>query len=679
MSRRQATNSWSRSQPTGNCILVGRDPWTGIDPVWIAAEGDRPRENARYSGKLGPGTFVRSFSNTSEPCPYYIPNIAFFRRHTVSNIKRLLHESGPDERLRFGEVDRELWETPQGNDHVYDLLITWLANGEDLEPPGIWACPFPSIHLSPNDLPYDKVPAFHLSSLNQAVHLMVTNCRRDMEDCYSHITFEQFHYYMLLWAHYKMHPSEHTVFGKVSNADDTPPLRQFIIHVPHVMDFAESVGASFFPHMALATKRWSTIFGTHHIPVANNDPFTLLANHLTGRLLPGQPSQVSGYLLPGDLIGTQNDKFYNAGHPNDFGGNDHASTVRETVIALGDVRRLLRLNAPLVDRDINSSEERVYMPVELVNAWRRRTRTAAGPSEPGRPPPHVNRPPPHVNRPLPHVNRLFPHLRPPPPHVNRPGPPAAQPHHPPARRITSETLFPVHQRHNPDRADRGLPGQAAIRWDRENQPDEEWGNSDDDIPRAAPPPSDPWLPDPQPDLREPDPPPILWDVDPNRPIGTPMTEELFEALPRLRTGVGSLWTISKGHECCICSEDMPLNTEQVVLECGHWGHTHCMKNWLVGENEKCPICRHVTRHPPSEHDAAWAVSSSHQPFQPILPELNSPAISSELATELHKHLDQMIEEVMKDGATAQQMSRDTLYLVQVMKKTLKKNTPKEDS
>ncbi|KAI0912793.1 hypothetical protein F4823DRAFT_580460 [Ustulina deusta] len=116
--------------------------------------------------------------------------------------------------------------------------------------------------------------------------------------------------------------------------------------------------------MALATKEWSKIKHTSEDLELLRCPFRLLTTNLT-YLFQGQQFPVSGFLLPGDLVGTQSERFYNAGHPNGYGGADHASTVRETVAAIGDVRRVMNRNEPLVDLDVRSSERRPHMQVQM--------------------------------------------------------------------------------------------------------------------------------------------------------------------------------------------------------------------------------------------------------------------------------------------------------------------------
>ncbi|KAH8156061.1 hypothetical protein CIB48_g12187 [Xylaria polymorpha] len=141
------------------------------------------------------------------------------------------------------------------------------------------------------------------------------------------------HYYMFLGAHYKLRSSEHVCFGKNFDPTNTPPLKQFVMHMPNVLGFTEYSGSPFYPNMALATREWSKHYLTSEHPVANNDPFLIY-------LFSAEAFPVSGFLLPEDLVGTQNEVFYNAGHPNEFGGADHEATVRETVTAIGDVRIL---------------------------------------------------------------------------------------------------------------------------------------------------------------------------------------------------------------------------------------------------------------------------------------------------------------------------------------------------
>ncbi|TRX94391.1 hypothetical protein FHL15_004858 [Xylaria flabelliformis] len=486
--------------PTGNCILVGRDALTGIDPVWITARGNRPRAGAVYSGQLGPNPFVQSHSNSGTPIQFYIPNVAFFRNQVVSNIKQLLRESTGDKDLQFGERDRRLWEDPFQTGYTNERLITWAKPGQGLQKASIFACPIPVLRLQRNDLAYDKVPAFHLTHLSPKIHKMVETCLHAIRDHYPHITYRQFHYYMFLWAHYQL--EKHVHHGITFNPRVGSPLKQFVTQMPTVLDFTEKTGSPFYPNLALATKRWSIYKSTWDGPiymntwdglVGSDDPFILLSHELLDLFRGGEGFPISGYLLPGDLKGSQNEPFYNSGHPNGFGGKTHAPTVVETVEAIGDVRRVLDPNAPLVDRDISSSEHRACMPVQLINTWRRRA---------------------------------------------------------PAPTQSSTTA-------------------------------ESNTSSEQDQPVMA--------------------------------------VELFNLLPRHRTGGKGLSTIRDGHPCSICKLPMPLGTAQVVLECGHWADVVCMKGWLTEKSSSCPECGSVTVHgPPSEPAASSSESGDRRPFEPLI-------------------------------------------------------------
>ncbi|KAI0864521.1 hypothetical protein F4860DRAFT_464484 [Xylaria cubensis] len=362
-------STMSPTPPTGNAILVGRDPFTGIDPVWLTAHGNRPKPGTQYSGQLGPRAFLKPHSNTPTPTQFYIPNIAFFRKDVVSNIKRLLHESTGDEALQFGERDRRLWENPYQIGYTNDRLITWARPHKELQKASIFACPFPTLRVEHNDFYYDMVPAFDLPNLPPILHEMVENCLHAIRDHYPHITYRQFHYYMFLWAHYQL--KEHTHHGRTLDRQDVPHLKQFVTEIPTVLDFTENTGSPFFPNLALATRRWCMYKNRLDDPVASNDPFNLLTDKLLDHFSGGEGFPTSGYLLPGDLIGSQNEPYYNSGHPNEFGGKFHAPTVRETVQAIGDVRRVLNQNALLVNRDVNTSEHRACMQLQIVNTWRR--------------------------------------------------------------------------------------------------------------------------------------------------------------------------------------------------------------------------------------------------------------------------------------------------------------------
>ena len=42
--------------------------------------------------------------------------------------------------------------------------------------------------------------------------------------------------------------------------------------------------------------------------------------------------------------------------------------------------------------------------------------------------------------------------------------------------------------------------------------------------------------------------------------------------------------------CCICQEDYADGEDMGRVECGHYFHTACIKQWLVIKNT-CPICK----------------------------------------------------------------------------------------
>ena len=46
--------------------------------------------------------------------------------------------------------------------------------------------------------------------------------------------------------------------------------------------------------------------------------------------------------------------------------------------------------------------------------------------------------------------------------------------------------------------------------------------------------------------------------------------------------------ISNGEVCPICMDSS--ESEGVLLECGHWFHSECLKNWVLLKGS-CPVCR----------------------------------------------------------------------------------------
>lgn len=44
-------------------------------------------------------------------------------------------------------------------------------------------------------------------------------------------------------------------------------------------------------------------------------------------------------------------------------------------------------------------------------------------------------------------------------------------------------------------------------------------------------------------------------------------------------------------ECNICIEHYSIGNNITKLDCNHFFHSECIKNWLCNENITCPICR----------------------------------------------------------------------------------------
>ncbi|GJY36157.1 E3 ubiquitin protein ligase MBR2-like protein [Tanacetum coccineum] len=50
----------------------------------------------------------------------------------------------------------------------------------------------------------------------------------------------------------------------------------------------------------------------------------------------------------------------------------------------------------------------------------------------------------------------------------------------------------------------------------------------------------------------------------------------------------------KGSKCSICQEECKGDEDLGKLECGHYHHLDCIKQWLLRKNE-CPICKTVAK------------------------------------------------------------------------------------
>lgn len=48
---------------------------------------------------------------------------------------------------------------------------------------------------------------------------------------------------------------------------------------------------------------------------------------------------------------------------------------------------------------------------------------------------------------------------------------------------------------------------------------------------------------------------------------------------------------NESKECLICLEKFEINDQVTKIHCNHIFHTICIKEWLLKENNKCPVCR----------------------------------------------------------------------------------------
>ncbi|XP_022850049.1 probable E3 ubiquitin-protein ligase RHG1A [Olea europaea var. sylvestris] len=71
-------------------------------------------------------------------------------------------------------------------------------------------------------------------------------------------------------------------------------------------------------------------------------------------------------------------------------------------------------------------------------------------------------------------------------------------------------------------------------------------------------------------------------------------EEITHCLRRTKLGIldnfSSHFPTELEKKCSICQEDYEADDEMGKLNCGHFYHTNCIKEWLVQKNI-CPICK----------------------------------------------------------------------------------------
>ncbi|KAL2461674.1 RING/U-box superfamily protein [Abeliophyllum distichum] len=71
-------------------------------------------------------------------------------------------------------------------------------------------------------------------------------------------------------------------------------------------------------------------------------------------------------------------------------------------------------------------------------------------------------------------------------------------------------------------------------------------------------------------------------------------DEITRCLRRAKLGIldnfSSHFATELERKCSICQEDYEADDETGKLNCGHFYHTHCIKEWLVQKNI-CPICK----------------------------------------------------------------------------------------
>ncbi|KAJ0537781.1 putative transcription factor C2H2 family [Helianthus annuus] len=74
-------------------------------------------------------------------------------------------------------------------------------------------------------------------------------------------------------------------------------------------------------------------------------------------------------------------------------------------------------------------------------------------------------------------------------------------------------------------------------------------------------------------------------------------EEILECLKRPKKSFMKSVDFTskvKDSKCSICQEECKGDEDLGRLECGHYHHLDCIKQWLLRKNE-CPICKTVAK------------------------------------------------------------------------------------
>jgi len=72
----------------------------------------------------------------------------------------------------------------------------------------------------------------------------------------------------------------------------------------------------------------------------------------------------------------------------------------------------------------------------------------------------------------------------------------------------------------------------------------------------------------------------------------PMQDEDFEKLQCVKySDLGTATSLDIEKTCAICNDEYTNDCDCVVLNCKHYFHKGCIKEWLTKYHSKCPFCR----------------------------------------------------------------------------------------
>ncbi|KAJ8125506.1 hypothetical protein O1611_g8132 [Lasiodiplodia mahajangana] len=162
-------------------------------------------------------------------------------------------------------------------------------------------------------------------------------------------------------AHYKLHPAALKCFTRTF--PDVPGLRDSASQMAGILHNIEVCGLAFYPHIGEATRVQQLLPLSPGLPNREEEAFDQLESALVQEFANNRQFPISGFLMPRNLIGTQNTVFPNLNEFHLYAGpHGHTATVRDTVI-------LSSYNCTTARASPNSSQPLGYtVNIEWVSA-----------------------------------------------------------------------------------------------------------------------------------------------------------------------------------------------------------------------------------------------------------------------------------------------------------------------